>query len=85
MLLPRATSAGLADTGAVVSLGGWDSLFHIRLALHLQRLLRDNLWAPRSVSRRSVGPLGASPLAARTAGYPLRPVVEHASHAGVPA
>ena len=44
MRRPRAISAGLADTGAVVSLGGWDSLFHIRLAPHLQRLLRGNLW-----------------------------------------
>ena len=84
MLRPRAISAGLADTGAVVSLGGWDRLFHIRLAPHLQRPRRGNLWAPRSVSHRSVEPLGALPLAARTARNPLRPVGEHASHAGVP-
>jgi hypothetical protein len=85
MLCPRATSAGLADTGAVVSLGGWDSLFHIRLAPHLQRLLRGNVWALCSVSHRSIEPLGAFPLAARTARKPLRPVAERASHAGVPA
>jgi len=83
MLRPRAISAGLADTGAVVSLGGWDSLFHIRLAPHLQRLVRGNLRAPRS--HRSVEPLSTLPLAARTACNPLRPVAEHASHAGIPA
>ena len=38
MLHPRATSAGLADTGAIVSLGGRDSLFPIRSASHAQRL-----------------------------------------------
>ena len=83
MRRPRAISAGLADTGAVVSLGGWDSLFHIRLAPHLQRLLRGNLWVLCSVSHRSVEQLGAFPLAAHTARNPLRPVAEHASHAGI--
>jgi hypothetical protein len=85
MLHPRATSAGPADTGAVVSLGGWDSLFHIRLAPHLQRLLRDNLWAPSSVSHRSAEPLGGLLLVAQTAPNSLRPVAEHASNAGIPA
>lgn len=85
MLRPRATSAGPADTEAVVSLGGWDSLFPIRLASHLQRLLRGNLWALRSVAHRSIEPLGALPLAVRTGRNPLRPVAEHASHAGGPA
>ena len=33
-----ATSAGLADTGLVVSLRGGDSVFHIRSAPHLKRL-----------------------------------------------
>jgi hypothetical protein len=82
MRRPRAISAGLVDTGAVVSHGG-DSLFHIRLAPHLQRLLRGNLWVLCSVSHRSVEQLGAFPLAAHTARNPLRPVAEHASHAGI--
>ena len=84
MRRPRAISAGLADTGAVVSHGG-DSLFHIRLAPHLQRLLRDNLWAPSSVSHRSAEPLGGLLLVAQTAPNSLRPVAEHASNAGIPA
>ena len=46
---PRATSAGLADTGAVVSLRGWDSVFHIRSAPHLKRLRNGTQWELLSV------------------------------------
>src|SRR4051812_20664383 len=63
MLRPRATSAGLADTGAVVSLGGWDSRFPIRLASHLQWLLRGSAWALRSVPHRDGEALNAARLA----------------------
>jgi hypothetical protein len=85
MVRPRAISAGLADTGGVVSLGGWDGLFHIRLAPHLQRLLRGNRRALRSVPHRSIEPLGTLLPVARIARNPLQPVAEHASHARVPA
>jgi hypothetical protein len=51
---PHATSAGAADAGAVVSLGGRDSLFPIRLTSHLQRLRCGTRWVllPAAIEAR---------------------------------
>ena len=73
MVHPRAISAGLTDTGAIVSLGGRDSLSPIRSASHLQRSRGDAQRVLLFVSARArvhVEPLHASTVADRTTGDP---------------
>jgi hypothetical protein len=52
MHYPRAISAGPTVTGAVVSLGGRDNVFLIRLASHLQRLRCGAQWVPPPVATK---------------------------------